>query len=258
MWGWEHSLVRHCVKLRITFTDATVFLPEVRAIIHHTCHVSATCAPLFMYVTFFYFFFQIRNWFSFPLPIRKYELSRSMPEAHSVSVALAASFKWRMMREGSHVNISLQSNSEMSKPHVNVSQVIKITSLQKISVWHWELFLALLSCWMKYLSISCNHSPMSSFAVFPFSCISNWNEGGVKLGASSWNSLIRISSSFLTSAPHIIPIISAGSRCGEKWRSLQRVWWVFVCRVLFPCPSGKFLSSYGENHLNQKDFQKSG
>lgn len=117
------------------------------------------------------FFFQIQNWFSFPLPIRKSELSRSMPEAHSVSVALAASFKWWMMRKGSHVNVLLQSNSEGSKPRVNVSQVIKISSLQKISVWHWWLFLALLSCWMKYLSVSCNNSPMSSLDVFPFSWI---------------------------------------------------------------------------------------
>lgn len=169
-----------------------------------------------------------------------------------------SSSKWWVMHKGSHVNVLLQSNSERSKFHVNVSQIIKITSLQKISVWHWGLFLVLLSCWMKYLSISCNHSPMSSFAVFPFSFISNWNEGGVKLGVSTWNSLIRISSSFLTSAPHNFPIISADSGCGEKRRSLQRVWWVFACRVLFPCSSGKFLSSYGENHLNQQDIQKSG
>lgn len=86
-----------------------------------------------------------------------------------------------MMHRGLHVNVWLQSNSERSKPHVNVTQVIKVTSLQKIRVCHWGFFHAVL---VEYLSISCNHNTTSSFAVFSFAWIFyfiNWNEGEVRL-----------------------------------------------------------------------------
>lgn len=41
-------------------------------------------------------------------------------------------------------HIWLQRDSDRSTPHVSVTQVIKVTCLQKIRVWHWGFLLALL------------------------------------------------------------------------------------------------------------------
>lgn len=74
-----------------------------------------------------------------------------IPEAHSASVTLNRIFKQWMVHREPHVNIWLQNNLERSKPHVNVTQVIKVTCLQKISLCHWGLFLAfLVSEWSIY------------------------------------------------------------------------------------------------------------
>lgn len=123
-----------------------------------------------------------------------------------------------MMHRGLHANVWLQSNSERSKPHVNVTQVIKVTSLQKIRVCHWGFFHAVL---VEYLSISCNHNTTSSFAVFSFAWIFyflfyilKWGRGEVGVfHVQLWSSFVGFRSSlcywflrfFLLLLVHLLP-----------------------------------------------------
>lgn len=142
-----------------------------------------------------------------------------------------------MMHKGLHVDVWLQSNSERSKPHVNVTQVIKVTSLQKIRVCHWGFFHAVL---VEYLSISCNHNTTSSFALFSFAWIFFLTEmrerrgWGCLCAVISWSASVGCCSSLCyspsppphTSASPLNPVIphcfSADSGCREgcssNWR----------------------------------------
>lgn len=90
-----------------------------------------------------------------------------------------------------HVNIWLQSNLERSKPHVNVTQVIKVTCLQKISPCHWGLFLAfLVSEWNIYQLIIINTSSFAVSFVFCQDFFSEMWKWGVKLGVFLCSSLM--------------------------------------------------------------------
>lgn len=97
-----------------------------------------------------------------------------------------------MMHRGPQVNIWLQGDSERSKRHVNVTQVIKVVCLQKIRVCHWGLFLAFLVAeWSIYQSVVITALQVVLLCfLLPRFFFFNWNEERVKLGMFLCNSFM--------------------------------------------------------------------